>query len=151
MKGVYAIILDIQDLYSLKINKKEFQIKKGIYIYVGSALGLGGISKRIERYFQIFNGIKRNKHWHIDYLIPKAKRIIAIYAETNENYECRLFQALKNMEIENIEIVRGFGNTDCRAKCGSHLLYVGRIEIENIIEKVMEIFRRIDLKPLIMN
>ncbi len=150
MKGTYVIILSIQDLYYLKINKKEFQIKKGIYIYVGSALGFGGISKRIERYFQIFNGIKRNKHWHIDYLIPKAKNIIVIYAETNEKYECKLFQSLKNI-IKNIEIIKGFGNTDCKSKCGSHLLYLGDIEIENIIEKVIESFKRIGLKPLIMN
>jgi Uri superfamily endonuclease len=54
------------------------------------------------------------------------------------------------MKINNLEIIKGFGNTDCKSKCNSHLLYLGDIEIENAIEKVIETFKKIGLKPSVI-
>ena len=126
--GVYTLLLFLPKEANLnigKLGKKRFP--PGHYTYTGSALGKGASSlkHRIARHLKK----KKRKFWHIDYLLAD-KNVSAeaiIIAETKENRECNINQYLKKMMGAKVP-VKGFGASDCRKKCGSHLLYFPEIE-----------------------
>ena len=76
--------------------------------------------------------------WHIDYLLAdknvSVKAIIA--AETTKKLECQINSYLKNT-LEAKILAKGFGASDCKNGCGSHLLYFSEnCETEKLIEKL---------------
>lgn len=85
----------------------------GIYFYTGSAKR--HFEARIERH------LRREKrlHWHIDYLLT-APGVSVIEVLRSDTAECALNQATAGSIL-----VPGFGATDCRNDCGSHLKYLG--------------------------
>jgi Uri superfamily endonuclease len=59
-------------------------------------------------------------HWHIDYLLgAPAARIVGV--RRSRACECAV-----NRSTGGVIVVPGFGATDCRAGCTSHLKYAGR-------------------------
>ena len=104
----------------IRIKKEDVFLKRGSYIYVGSAFGAGGLSSRIHRH------LRRDKkqHWHIDQVTSKdICQFHGVVAFTNEKIECEIANSLsKNGEITPI---KDFGNSDCRENCISHFLYLG--------------------------
>ena len=95
----------------------RFSFPKGKYIYTGSAKR--GLNSRIDRHKRS----DKKLHWHIDYLLEtKSAKITKVEVfEFQENGECAL-----NQPIEGEHIVSGFGSSDCRNKCISHLVFVGK-------------------------
>ncbi len=114
--GSYALLLHSSADKKIKIGKLgEFLIKKGYYVYIGSAFGPGGLKAIIGRH------LKKNKklRWHIDYL-RKVTGIVDIkYSTSKEKLECRWAEELA--EKGAIIHCKGFGASDC--KCNSHLFY----------------------------
>ena len=86
-----------------------FPFPKGLYIYTGSAKR--NMDKRIERHLSEI----KNVHWHIDYLLM-GKQTEIIKVLKSELEECAL-----NKSIDGEIIVKGFGSSDCKSNCGSHL------------------------------
>jgi len=146
MRGTYTIILRLTDHTLLVINKKQFELKSGIYIYVGSALGPGGIVARLNRHLKIFASSTLKKHWHIDSLLPFSTIFASVYAFSTERLECRLVHSLKRI---GFQVVEGFGNTDCTSWCGGHLVYVGDLDLEDVTQKVIAAFEALGLKATI--
>jgi len=91
--------------------RRKYFFQKGYYAYVGSALS--GLEPRIRRHLSP----EKKRHWHIDYLVEKAKIKNIIYAETGERKECHLATLLS----QKLTAVDGFGCSDCR--CRSHLFF----------------------------
>ncbi len=91
----------------------KFALPAGEYLYTGSARR--NIEARIRRHL---NRSKRLR-WHIDYLLvrPEAE-IVNVIRSTQP--ECAL-----NTAIPGRVLVPGFGSSDCRSGCGSHLKYLG--------------------------
>jgi endonuclease-3 len=87
----------------------------GLYLYVGSALGPGGL-KRIERHLAVAQGRNLARHWHIDYLLALGELKQIFVMETTERLECLLAQEL-SMRFDPAII--GFGSSDC--SCKTHL------------------------------
>ncbi|MEJ2054579.1 MAG: GIY-YIG nuclease family protein [Calditrichaceae bacterium] len=88
-----------------------FEFPAGKYIYTGSALK--NMEKRLERH------LKKNKklHWHIDYILQtEACSILNIQKSIID--ECML-----NQKTPGKIIVPGFGSSDCRNGCISHLKF----------------------------
>jgi len=87
----------------------------GRYAYVGSA------RRNIEARLRRHRGEgRRALHWHIDYLLTQpGVRISAI--DTFATPECELVRMTAGRVV-----VPGFGASDCRLGCGSHLRYFGR-------------------------
>ncbi|AKB24022.1 Endonuclease III [Methanosarcina sp. MTP4] len=113
-KGVYCLIFENHE-YALQVGKKgEFSFKRGYHIYVGSALGPGGL-KRMQRHIRLSRDKDKNPKWHVDYLhFCSAFRLVsAVCAATPERLECMLAGAIGG------PCIPGFGCTDC--KCRSHL------------------------------
>jgi Uri superfamily endonuclease len=85
----------------------------GLYLYVGSAWGPGGLGARLGRHLRGDGAT----HWHIDYLRPWA-RPVALWTAPGEHLECAWAQALADHPGARIAMPR-FGASDCR--CASHL------------------------------
>lgn len=74
--GTYILLLELKRKSSdIKIGRKlEVSLEPGLYSYVGSALGPGGLVTRLRRHASKSS----IKHWHIDYLLPYTKIIGAL-------------------------------------------------------------------------
>lgn len=85
-------------------------IKKGYYLYVGSARK--NLARRVERHLRK----KKRFFWHIDYLRDQAASCFAIPIRTGDAIEHELAAAVA--AISDWSVPR-FGSSDC--SCGSHL------------------------------
>ena len=137
--GIYTLLLLVSEEVTLTIGKLGKQsFPRGYYTYIGSALGKGASSlkHRIARHLRK----EKRRFWHIDYLLANENVSVeaVIVAETNENMECNSNQYLKSIIGAKVP-VKGFGASDCRKNCKSHLLFFPDIietkEIENKIVK----------------
>lgn len=108
--------------------------RKGWHIYVGSALGSGGLA-RLERHVVLSRNKDRHPKWHVDYLSisPSFCLRYTVSALTAERLECRLAAALAG------ENIMGFGCSDCG--CPSHLFY----RQKNPVREVEGAFRSLGL------
>ena len=111
---------------------------RGYYAYTGTAFGKNAqsLAGRILRHLR---RDKKKKRWHIDYLLAanNVEVISVVVAYTKEKMECEINQHLKDRLQATIP-VRGFGSSDCRKKCGSHLLYLGLGE--NVAERISDLY-----------
>ena len=126
-KGVYCLIFENSEC-TLKVGKKgEFSFREGYHIYVGSALGPGGL-KRMQRHIRLSRDKDKNPKWHVDYLhFEPAFRLVSVaFAATHERLECMLAGAVGGL------CVPGFGCTDCA--CRSHLFFREKYPLSEILE-----------------
>lgn len=92
----------------------EFHFPAGVYVYTGSAKR--GLEARIARHCRKEKPLR----WHIDYLLA-APGVELVCVGRSARTECGL-----NRSTGGEVIVPGFGASDCRKGCGSHLRYLGR-------------------------
>lgn len=89
------------------------ELAAGRYVYTGSARR--HMAARLRRH------LRRDKplRWHIDWLltVPPAE-VVAIHLDPRP--ECEV-----NAATAGDRPIPGFGASDCRARCGSHLRYQG--------------------------
>ena len=85
----------------------------GNYIYTGSAKK--NIDARIERH----KSRDKKMHWHIDFLLNNKNAKIVEVQKFDEE-ECAL-----NQKASGEIVIAGFGSSDCKNKCKSHLKYLG--------------------------
>ena len=93
----------------------RFVFPGGAYVYTGSAVR--HMDARIRRH----QAQMKPRRWHLDYLttLPGVNvREIGRYAEP----ECAV-----NQRVAGEVLVPGFGASDCRSGCGSHLKYLGAV------------------------
>lgn len=110
--GAYVLLLKLPRSDTVDIGALgDMQLAAGSYAYVGSAMG--GLSRRVRRYARPVSRLR----WHIDYLLPYARRVALLTAESTERIECRIASAL----AVSMPSVRRFGSSDC--SCDSHLYF----------------------------
>ena len=141
--GVYTLVIGLAEATTLHIGGLGVQrFPVGFYTYTGSARGRKSMNlkNRIRRY--LVEGGK--KHWHIDYLLGSdAFRLRAVvFVETSLDVECAISRELAALEEAEI-IVRGFGASDCRGGCPSHLCFFPKTNYEELTEKVASPFRKV--------
>lgn len=88
---------------------------RGRYVYTGSARR--SLEARIRRHLSV----GKRKHWHIDHLLA-VPGVQVIGVRRSARPECCLNAATRGRIV-----VPGFGASDCRAGCGSHLKRVGEV------------------------
>ncbi len=112
-KGIYALILRAARTTVCVGALGDLTLPDGYLIYVGSALGPGGLI-RVQRHLNTSKD-KRRPHWHIDYLLQnrEVSMIASVSAATSSRLECSLAEAIGGACIPR------FGCSDCR--CRSHL------------------------------
>ncbi|MBP1909716.1 GIY-YIG nuclease family protein [Methanolobus bombayensis] len=118
-KGVYFLIFRNGNCTLDAGRLKKIEFSKGYHVYVGSALGSGGL-KRLKRH--VLLSLEKNKkpRWHVDYLSvsQEFQLISVVYAITDRAVECELAGKLQS-GLKNL--IPGFGSSDCG--CSSHLFY----------------------------
>ena len=135
--GAYTMLLFLSKQVTVtagKLGKQTFP--RGYYTYTGSALGNGAnLKHRISRHLKN----EKRMFWHIDYLLADENVSVeaVIAAETHENMECTINSYLKSESGAKV-LVKGFGASDCKKHCGSHLLYFPEIsETKGLLQKLV--------------
>ena len=119
--GVYALHLKLVHTNHFRVGKLgEFIFPPGDYVYIGSAMGPGGLQARLNRHL---SGDGR-PHWHIDWIRAVTEVIGYCYLMSESSLECRWSQVLAADPGASIPVPR-FGASDCRSKsgkCAAHLI-----------------------------
>jgi Uri superfamily endonuclease len=137
-KGVYCLVFENHEGTVRVGALRDLHFRAGWHIYVGSALGSGGL-KRLGRHISLAHRHDKQPKWHVDYLLtnPGFSLRYAIFVVTLEQYECRLAQLLSDSGIP------GFGCSDC--SCSSHLLF----RQQDPREEILNACRELKLDPVI--
>lgn len=138
-KGIYCLIFENPACKTEVGKKGEFFFGPGFHIYVGSALGPGGL-KRVKRHINLSQNRDRNPRWHVDYLHlnPAFRLVSVVYAFTSARLECALASRIGG------NFISGFGCTDC--KCSSHLFY----RTKNPLLEINEAFETLGLSAFVL-
>lgn len=108
----YQLIIKLNKNLLINVGKLgAIDFQKGTYFYTGSAKK--NMEARIERH----NSKYKKLHWHIDYLtiLPQVQIKDVLYFSEDE---CTV-----NQKTAGIIPVPGFGASDCKQKCISHLKF----------------------------
>jgi len=137
-KGIYCLIFRTSGCPVRIGALGVLSFRAGWYIYVGSALGSGGL-KRLGRHISLAQLHDKQPKWHVDYLITSScfSLVYAVYAVTGDRLECRLARELNGSSIPK------FGCSDC--SCSSHLLF----RQHDPKEEILAAFRELQLDPVI--
>ena len=110
----YQLLIDVGTTLELVIGRfGYFRFPAGSYVYTGSARR--NFEARIARHCSA----NKTLRWHIDYLLAAPGVSVRAVRRLVE-HECAVNQATLG-EV----LIAGFGASDCRAGCGSHLKYQG--------------------------
>lgn len=116
--GTYALLLRTHEPVGLQVGKLgSFRLSAGTYVYVGSALGSGGIRARVSRHLRD----SRRTHWHLDALLHKCVMEGVCWTIAGDRLECTWVRSLLNLPGAFAPIT-GFGSSDCSNGCPSHLV-----------------------------
>lgn len=106
----YQLLIEVAAPIRLRVGRLGiFDFPAGRYVYTGSALR--NFEARIARH----RSTAKKLHWHIDYLLASpGVRVCAVLRHAQA--ECAI-----NQQVVGAVVVDGFGASDCRSGCGSHL------------------------------
>ncbi len=138
-RGVYTLLIHLLkdvELYVGGLGLQKF--RSGFYAYTGSALGPSPRSLRLR----VMRHLKRDKtaRWHVDYLLAEGSSIIAIVvaASAERGAECEVNKLIID-RLKGEPIIKGFGSSDCRLRCKSHLLYLKKgMDVKRQLAEVYE-------------
>ena len=106
----YQLLIRISQPVCVTVGRfGEFSFSAGRYVYTGSATR--NFEARVRRHL----AREKTLRWHIDYLLA-APGVEIVEVIRSVVPECEL-----NQRQPGGVIVPGFGASDCRAGCGSHL------------------------------
>lgn len=110
----YQLAIQVARDLRLRVGRHgTFDFPAGRYVYTGSARR--NFEARIARHLRHAKTLR----WHIDYLLT-AEGVSVTGTRRSTDDECALNQATPGRIV-----VPGFGASDCRSGCGSHLKYLG--------------------------
>jgi Uri superfamily endonuclease len=137
-KGVYCLVFENPGCVIRVGALGEIAFQSGWHIYIGSALGSGGL-KRLLRHISLASRLDRQPKWHVDYLLtsPFFSLDYTVHGVTSDRLECHL------RDILNDNSVPAFGCSDC--SCTSHLLY----RQDDPRREILDAFRKLHLDPII--
>jgi Uri superfamily endonuclease len=126
--GTYALLLKLDKQERITVGRLgTFDFPAGYCLYVGSALGPGGLQARLARHRRDNESSSQSStrqtgkklHWHIDYLLQRAQLVEVWSVVSEERLECKWGEAARRLSGAQVP-VRGFGSSDCR--CSAHLI-----------------------------
>lgn len=125
-RGVYTLIIFLSKRKIIEVGRfGKVTFPNGYYAYTGSALGPHerSLQNRVYRHLCKEKAVR----WHIDYLLkcPEVTVKAVLAAETNERRECEINKLIAE-KLEGEVIIEGFGASDCRERCRSHLIFLDK-------------------------
>ncbi len=133
-KGIYCLVFK-NPACTVRIGALgPVTFRRGWHIYVGSALGSGGLA-RLSRHVSLSRQKNKRPKWHIDYLSCSDLFDLRynVHALTGDRFECRLAETLGEPSVP------AFGCSDCT--CPSHLFF----RRKNPHDEVVSAFNRLGL------
>ncbi|MCS4198804.1 GIY-YIG nuclease family protein [Salinibacter ruber] len=116
--GTYALLLQNEERQEIEVGALgEMIVRPGVYLYVGSAFGPGGLRARVWRHARGDGAL----HWHVDYLRAATALEAVWYTHDPERRECTWAAVLRSLPGAS-DPVDGFGASDCT--CPAHLVHV---------------------------
>lgn len=131
--GTYVLLIDILEPLRLTVGQlPTIELPSGPYAYVGSAHGPGGVCARVRRH------LKRDKRltWHIDAVANAYCPSKVFYVLESHRLECQWVQRLLALDGSEVP-VPGFGSSDCRNGCPSHLIKLARQSDRTCLSRVL--------------
>lgn len=137
-KGIYCLIFENPECTVRVGAIGTVTFQTGWHIYIGSALGSGGLH-RLGRHILLARLHDKQPKWHVDYLLtsPFFSLHSTIHAVTEDRLECRVVHELNGNSIFK------FGCSDC--SCTSHLLY----RPDDPRQEIIAAFQKLRLDPVI--
>lgn len=116
-RPTYQLLIELTEPAHVQVGRLGgFDFPAGRYVYTGSAKR--NPEARVARHLSA----TKRLHWHIDYLLSApAARVVGTLRF--EEAECAI-----NQRTDGRALVPGFGASDCRAGCGSHLKFLSATE-----------------------
>ncbi|CAN0555611.1 unnamed protein product, partial [Laminaria digitata] len=119
--GTYVIALAVHGQQRLEIGRRGLLVApEGVLLYVGSALGPGGLRARLGRHLR-GGSVKR---WHIDYVRRSCPPVAAWYYAGKRRKEHAWAQVLLQLPGAEVPLAK-VGASDC--DCSSHLIWLRRL------------------------
>lgn len=131
--GTYLLVLRLSRPSCIRVGALgPIGFQPGLYLYLGSALGPGGLAARLRRHCE--GGGRR--HWHLDYLRTSAEPVMLGWQTGQRRLECTWARRLARAP-ESGPGISGFGASDCR--CATHLVgfSLARTELIRVIGRVL--------------
>jgi len=137
-KGIYCLIFKNPGCTFRVGAIGALTFQAGWHIYIGSALGSGGLH-RLRRHILLAQLRDKQPKWHVDYLLtsPFFSLDYSIHAVTKDRLECRIAHELNGNNVPK------FGCSDC--SCSSHLLY----RPDDPRQEIIAVFQELRLDPVI--
>jgi Uri superfamily endonuclease len=140
--GTYTLLIRVVRPISVQVGRLGSHIfPPGLYTYTGSALGTTGITlrTRIARHL----AERKTLHWHIDHLLtsPHARVVAVVYVAHPSRLECAVVQTSQPRTHGQI-VVDGFGSSDCRRGCQTHLHHCVDTDLPALVRQVSAAYRR---------
>ncbi len=118
--GTYALLLANPRTGALRIGRLgTLSLQPGVYVYVGSAFGPGGLAARIGHHRRI----AVRPHWHIDYLRAACELTEVWWTTDPARLEHAWAGAVASMPGADVPMPC-FGSSDCT--CAAHLFWFER-------------------------
>lgn len=118
--GTYALLLHAADDSIIEVGALgDMPVRAGVYVYVGSAFGPGGLRARVERHVRSDGAL----HWHVDSLRAETTLETVWYTHDPERRECTWAAVLRLLPDATVPL-HGFGASDCN--CPAHLVRIDR-------------------------
>jgi Uri superfamily endonuclease len=115
--GTYALILSCVSNARIQIGcQGTLELRPGYYVYLGSALGHGGLRARIAHHQKL----SLRPHWHIDYLRTHSQIHCIWFSYDVRRREHQWANVMRSVKGAMIPLL-GFGASDC--ECRSHLYF----------------------------
>jgi Uri superfamily endonuclease len=117
LPGTYVLVFRADFQETIRVGSLgEMSVVPGFYIYVGSALGPGGLRGRLKHHLKPII----HPHWHVDYLRQATVLVDIQYVVSEERLECAWAQQWAALAGVSIPLKK-FGASDCN--CPAHLFF----------------------------
>ncbi len=127
-KGSYILVVVLGEEAEARLRGRSVSLQPGVYLYIGSAGGPGGLAARLSRH------LRRGKRprWHVDWLTNAGRPVAALACASGEPREVESCLAWC-LALRGLPFVPRFGSSDDRGGAPSHLygpLDPGRASLE---------------------
>lgn len=142
MRGIYTIVVECEaDGYARFGRRKRTRLRRGRYLYTGSAMGTGATSLegRIGRHEKR----RKSVRWHIDYLTSKRGCRVsgAVCIVSGRRLECAINQRILE-ELKPFPLFPRAGASDC--SCSGHLLGPLNVPSHQLLTSLVGAYRKVN-------
>ncbi|MBN1267604.1 MAG: GIY-YIG nuclease family protein [Anaerolineales bacterium] len=124
--GLYVLLLSLESPSLIRVGALgEYFLTAGLYAYIGSAKGPGGLRARLKRHLR--PGKEKKIHWHIDYLLQHTSVQTIFYTRDLSQSECKWASAVTRL---GTCFPPRFGASDC--SCPGHLIQIVDVEVNRL-------------------